>query len=233
MIINLNEISHYFLTVDTNSERKKHMIEEFKDYKLTEINPATGIDKKKSGATGFSRMIDIGLKNQDRNKPFQPFVMYEDDCSKCREFPESITVPDDADILYIGISICSMNNMSKKDIIKQFYNHINDDIVRIYNMLSTHGIIVCSASGALAIQKAVMEAYNKDIIWDIFVAYIQPYYAVYALKNPLVFQDSKYKGNEHATKISITGIKESPIPIEYINVTNDSIIMCHNHSMYK
>ena len=233
MIIKLNEISHYFLTVDTNSERKKHTIEEFKDYKLIEINPVIGIGKNKSGATGFSRMIDIGLKNQDRTKPFQPFVMYEDDCSKCREFPESITLPDDADILYIGISKGSMNNISKDAIINQFYTHINDDIVRIYNMLSTHGIIICSASGALAIQKAVMEGYNKNMVWDIFVAYIQPYYAVYALKNPLVFQDSKYKGSEQSTKISITNIIDSPIPIEYINVKNDSIIMCHNHSMYK
>jgi hypothetical protein len=227
MKIYLKDIKHYFLTVDTNSIRKHHMKEEFKEYDLTEVNPILNICRPKSGATGFSKMIDIGLRNQNRSLPFQPFVMYEDDCSRYREFPEYIEVPDNTDLLYIGLSRCSMNNIS--DHWGNYYKHINPDIIRIYNMLAMHGIIVCSASGALAIQKAVLEGYTKISHWDIFVAYIQPYYNVYALKNPLVYQDGKYGGAELQTKFSITSDKDSILPKEYINTTNDSIITCQTN----
>ena len=53
MKIYLKNISHYFLTVDTNGKRKHHMFEEFKDYDLTEVNPILNIGRNKSGATGF------------------------------------------------------------------------------------------------------------------------------------------------------------------------------------
>lgn len=38
------------------------MISEFKDYDLTEVNPILGIARHKSVSSGFSRMIDLGLK---------------------------------------------------------------------------------------------------------------------------------------------------------------------------
>jgi len=222
MNIYLKNIKHYFLTVDTNGERKKHMIETFKEYNLIEVNPILNIGKNKSGATGFCKMIDIALKNQDRTKPFQPFIMYEDDCSKYREFPEYIEVPEDADLLYIGLSKCGIIN--NKDCLQLYYKNINNNIIKIYNMLAMHGIMVCSLSGALAVQKAVLEGYYKNIIWDIFVASIQPYYNVYALKNPLVYQDAIYKGNEKATKFSIKNNFDQLIPTNNVNTKNDSII---------
>ena len=228
MKIFLKNIRHYFLTVDTNSIKKYHMLEEFKEYSLTEVNPIIDIGKNKSGSTGFSKMIDLGLRNQDRLQPFQPFIMYEDDVSKYREDPEYIEIPDDADLCYIGLSKYSMIKDTSQ--VCSFYKNINEEIIQIYNMLSMHGIIVCSASGALAIQKAVLEAYQKDIIWDIFVAQIQLYYKVYALKQPLVFQDNNYNGWEQDTRFSIESNDDCPLPEDYINTTNDSIITCYKIS---
>jgi hypothetical protein len=230
MRIYLKNIRHYFLTVDTNGVRKQHIMDEFKDYNPTEVNPILGIGKYKSGASGFSKMIDLGLRNQDRGLPFQPFVMYEDDSSKFGEFPEYIDVPDDADMCYTGLSICSMNE--HKDHHGIYYKNINTDIIRIYNMLATHSIMICSAAGALAIQKAVFESYNKNIPWDIPLAYIQPYYNVYALKVPLVFQDGAYGGFQSETKITITANSDSDIPKKYINTTNDSIILCYKPEIH-
>jgi len=225
MNIYLKNIKHYFLTVDTNGQRKKHMMETFKEYNLIEVNPILNIGKNKSGATGFCKIIDLALKNQDRNKPFEPFIIYEDDCSKYREFPEYIEVPEDADLLYLGISKCGViNNVGYYC---SYYKHINEDIIKIYNMLSMHGIMICSPSGALAVQKGVLEGYYKDVIWDVFVASLQPYYNVYALKVPLVYQDNKYEGNENETKISIIDIFDQIIPITDINTINDSIITCY------
>jgi hypothetical protein len=230
MKVYLKNIKHYFLTVDTNGERKKHMVDEFREYDLTEVNPILDENRFKSGAVGFSRMIDLALRNQDRNKPFQPFVLYEDDCSKYREFPEYIEVPDDSDFVYIGISVGCMHENENESHTGCYFKIVNDSVVRIYNMLSMHGIMVCSASGALAIQKALFECYYKGIPCDIYVAYIQPYYNVYALKTPLVYQDGRYGGQECPTRFVIDLNHDNLIPKDYINTTGLSIITCSNSS---
>jgi len=229
MKVQLKSINYYFLTCDTNGKRKNHMMNTFKDYSITEVNPILGIHKNQSGPTGFSRMIDIGLRNQDRSLAFQPFVIMEDDCSKFREFPEYIEIPDNTDILYIGLSKSGTYKYGSntKDIHKVYMEEVNSDIVRIYNMLSLHGIIICSASGALAIQKAMMEGYFSDKIWDLYTTYIQPYYNVYALKIPLVYQDKNLGGAEAETKITIEEFKSETLPEDHHHPCV-SVITCKN-----
>jgi len=224
MLITLKNINHYFLTTGKNDLRKKHMLDEFKEYNLIEVNPVLNISKNKSGSTGFSKIIDLALRKQDRTKPFTPFIIYEDDCSKYRDFPNTIEIPDDADFFYLGISKCSMNSFTHHSGL--YFQHYNSDIVRIYNMLSTHGMLICSALGAMAIQKAITESYYKDITWDITISQLQWHYNVYAFKQPLVFQDSVYGGCEKETRFSIDKKYDSPIPENYINLTNYSNITC-------
>jgi hypothetical protein len=105
----LETMKYYFLTCN-NEVRKKHMLNEFKEYDITEVNPLTDPSKHKSGATGFSRILDIATSNQDRCKPFQPFAIFEDDVKKYRDFPQTLEVPANTDILYIGLSSCGMNH---------------------------------------------------------------------------------------------------------------------------
>ena len=57
MLINLDTIKYYFLTCN-NEKRKQHILKEFKEYDITEVNPV--IDSiNKSGATGFSKILDL------------------------------------------------------------------------------------------------------------------------------------------------------------------------------
>ena len=221
-IVDMKKIKYYFLTLP-NIKRKEHMQEIFKSYDLKEINPHTGISRNKSGATGFGKMIDQGLKDQDYTKPFQPFIILEDDCSLYREIPNYLTIPYDADLLYIGLS----NAAYGKD------NHvygksINDKHFRIYNMLATHGIMICSAIGASVILKCMMESFYNDSPWDIHLREIQPHYKVYGLKEPLVYQDKQFGGQEHPTKVSYKKSWDHEYPSEYINHTNISAIMKNN-----
>ncbi len=225
MRVYLQQIKHYFLTVDTNGVRKKHMMEEFKDYDINEVNPVIGIEREKSICSGFCRMLDLGLRNQERGLPFQPFIVYEDDCSKFREFPEYVEIPDNADILYVGLSRYSMNNTSHH--LQNYFENIDNEVISIKNMLSAHGIMVCSASGAHALQKAALEGYYKNKQHDIFYAYLHTCYNVYALKKPLVYQDRHYGGCEQVTKFSIISNVDCKLPEDYINITNDSIIMSY------
>ena len=224
MIITLKNINHYFLTTGKNQLRKTHMLNEFKEYNLIEVNPVLDIGKNKSGSTGFSKILDLALRKQDRTKPFTPFIIYEDDCSKYREFPDHFEIPDDCDFFYLGISKCSMNSFT--DHKGLYFQHYDSEIVRVFNMLSTHGMIICSALGAVAIQKAVAESYHRNISWDVTISQLQWHYNVYAFKRPFVFQDKIYGGCEDETRFFIEKNTDSPIPENYINVTNYSNITC-------
>ena len=198
MKIKLKKIPIYFLTTGNNDKRKKHILNIFKDYNITEVNPVMGISRHKSGCTGMGRIVDLGMRNQDRKQPFQPFMLIEDDISFYQEVPDEIEIPDDSDLFFVGISICgAMQNKDSRDIYAKDYNN---DIVRIYNMLSGHGIIIASGLGAVMHQRCMTEAYFKNKHWDIPVAHSQQFYNCYSLKKPLLYQDKAYGGQEKATK---------------------------------
>ena len=108
MKIKLYELQYYFLN-HKNEVRKKHMMEEFNDLNLTEIGSFFHESRNISAATGVLKMLEQAEYNQEKDKPFQPFVIFEDDIKKYRHFPEYIEIPDDSDILYIGISDILLN----------------------------------------------------------------------------------------------------------------------------
>ena len=226
MKIKLKDINYYYLTCN-NEQRKKHITNEFKEFKLVEVNPITDIGRYKSVATGFSKMLDQACQDQDRFKPFQPFIIFEDDVKKFREFPLEIDIPDDTDILYIGLSKFGMNNTDWVQTVCS--QNINENIIRIYNMLTIHGVMICSVRGLLSFQKCMLDSYYNNITPDIYTARIQPYLKVYALKNPLVYQYGKIGGVEKATKINYINKKDISIPNEWINKKNVSILTM-NHS---
>jgi hypothetical protein len=216
----LADTKFYFLTMD-NPKRKNHMLNEFKEYSPIEVNPVTGIPRYMSGATGFGRMIDKGLRDQDRSKPFQPFIIMEDDASKMREFPKTIRIPEDADIVYLGLHSWGY---SKTEPVRTIYSEDYDkDLIKVKNLLALHGVMVCSAAGASVIQRSMVESYYRDKAWDVPITHAQPFYNVYALKKPLVYQDKKYGGKESVTKIYPKKHWFRPMPKSYVNhegVTN-------------
>lgn len=221
MKIDLDGARYYYLTHDSQV-RKDHMMSEFKGYDLVEVNPVSGITRNQSGNTGFSKIFDLACQHQERDKPFQPFVVLEDDVKKARDFPSSIVIPDDADVLYIGISRCGMNASGWCYTV--YKTSVDPDLIRVYNMLSSHGIVVCSMRGLLSLQKCVFEDYFRDRGWDISMACIQPYLNVYALKSPLVYQYGEIGGQEEETRINYTDADDEPIPHECVNTTNVSVI---------
>lgn len=215
MIINLKKINYYYLS-NNNDERKNHIVEEFKDYNLIEVNsdPIYNNSRYQSGASGFNNMLELGKKQQDESNNFEPFIILEDDIKKYKEFPEFIDIPDNTDLFYIGLSKCGIYYEGVFNIVK--YSNINMDIIQIYNMLSSHGIIICSYSGLSIIQNCILNAIKYNLPWDIELATIQKIYNIYAFRIPLIYQYEKLGGNEYATKIEYNELLEHP-PGKIIN----------------
>jgi len=212
MKINFDTMKYYYLTTGNNKKRENHMEDIFKNYNIKKIIGPSGIKKHISGAIGHSKMIELGLREQDRNKPFQPFVILEDDVSFFRNLPNELEIPDNTDALYIGISPWGLN----KDNMQGKYNHIiaddyNDDLIKVYNMLGTHAIMICSSLYASVYTRCMMESiyYNFQDRgdWDIILSTLQKKYNVYAFKNPFLYQDAKYGGQETTKVILNTFIK--------------------------
>lgn len=229
MKLNLNSINYYFLTC-CNDNRIKHIINEFKTYNLIQVNPVMNIGKFRSTATGFSKILDMASVTQDKNKPFQPFVIFEDDVKKNREFPSTIDIPDNTDILYIGLSDFGFNSKKQTHDFNVYFKNINKNLVKVYNMLSMHGIIICSLRGMLSLQKCLVEDFCKNRATDISISQLQPYLNIYALKNPLVYQYGKIGGIEYQTKIDLLDKDDNIMPDNDKNKDSFSIISLYTEN---
>lgn len=206
MKINLKQINYYCLT-SGNKERINQMEREFGLFNLHYVTSPHMEKKHQSGTVGISRILETSICDNN----FKKFVILEDDCLKYREFPDTIDIPDDTDILYIGISSWGIYNNFHGINNELYFENINDEIIKIQNMLSTHGMIICSLRGLLWVQKCMCESYFRDLPWDIPLARSQPYYNVYALKRPLVYQSEPW-ANTCSTKFEFTGNKDNPFP---------------------
>lgn len=224
MKIDFLSCKYYFLTCD-NPVRREHFLKEFSGLDITEVHPVTGIDRLLSGVTGFSRMLDLAVSQMDRQQPFRPFVLFEDDIKKYRDFPDSMEIPDDADLLYIGLSSYGMSEFSHCH--ELFYKGIDANIVRIFNMLSLHGIVLCSIRGVLMFQKCLLESYFKNEPWDITATWFQPYMNVYALRKPLVYQSAELGGQESPTKIELHSFCRANIPDYWIHTSSVALLTSH------
>jgi len=228
MKVNLKDAKYYFLTCN-NETRRTHMLNEFKELDITEVNPITGISKNMSGATGFSKIFDLACMRQDRTNPFQPFIFFEDDIKKFREFPDVVEIPDNTDLMHMGLSSWGMTDAPEGVNGSICFETVDGypEIVKISNMLALHGMIVCSVRGLLALQKCMLEGYFKDIIWDIYTAQIQAHVNTYAFRTPLVYQYAPIGGQEVATNIQIPEkdkCQDVVFPSKWINKTNVSVI---------
>jgi len=198
MLIELHKLKYFFLT-HNNIKRKNHILNVFKEVDLTEVNPTNYESRNKSGASGFLKMLELGEKNQDPNKVFKPFILLEDDIEKYREFPESLEIPNNTDILYIGLTRCGImiDNWS----FNVYYSNINNNIIKVENMLALHGLIICSQTGLNIFKTSLIKDFELDQPWDISIAKAQPFYNIFALRKPLVFQKAELGGQEELTKI--------------------------------
>lgn len=221
MDINLNKLKYYVLSVG-NKEKENHITDSLKNLDIKFVKPILGINKKQSGATGFCRIIDLAIKEQDNH--FKPFVILEDDISIFK-WEDNIRIPQNTDLLYLGVSKAGM--YKEKHCYEVYTSKVDNfsNLLRIYNMCSTHAILVCNVKGALILQKCVTEDYFKKRGWDMTLAHIQPYYNIYSLKTPIFFQDKMYGGQEDNTKIILENDNDVKLMNkEFYNTQNYSFI---------
>ena len=238
MRIPLSSTPFYYLTAG-NTERREHMEREFAAQRPVAVHavPHTRFDPRdikhvrtrRSGITGFLRILDTAALS---DREFRPFVILEDDAKKHRDMPEALSVPDDTDICYIGLSEWGMTDQPNGSKGTVCFSEVEgcDEVIRIYNMLSTHGLMLCSVRGLLALQKCLVEDFYKKRGWDRSLAQVQPHLRVYALKTPLVYQCAALGGveNERSTRVTHRSLRRRELPASWRNTENLSVLTSAN-----
>lgn len=155
--------------------------------------------------------LEILKKEMDSDKPF---IIFEDDIEFSRHITE-IDVPDDASAVYLGVSkwvyphpydtllkpnfqIIENNICNIKD--------YDDDLTQIAGVTSTHGILFKDRKYIRKFIDNMQPVMERCVAHDLVFATIHQEYTVYALKDPIVYQDAAIGGQEEATRLTYNGV---------------------------
>ena len=182
MKISLIDIPVFYINLDEQEEKRKTTETLLKQLGFKYVQRFSAIKHEAGRIIGCARSHYEILRTQ---KP--PFIILEDDCTLNKEFTNNLEIPDNADALYLGISHWG-----------RYLNHsgpyvhttkVNEDIVRVYNMLATHAILYLTESYVDICKRVAYHfGYEVENHLDIGFAEIHKLYNVYALNEPLFRQ---------------------------------------------
>jgi GR25 family glycosyltransferase involved in LPS biosynthesis len=180
--LNLSDIPVYYINLDEHDEKRKKTETMLKQIGFKFVERFSAIKHEAGRIIGCARSHYEIL-----NRAEVPFIILEDDCSLNKEVPQAIELPDNADALYLGISHWG-----------RYLNHsgpyvhttrINEDIVRVHNMLATHAILYLSQEYANMCKRISYHfGYEVENHLDIGFAEVHRFFNVYSFDEPLFRQ---------------------------------------------
>ena len=194
MKLDLRDIPVYYINMASAVDRRKQLEILVKDAEFKNCTRIEGVVKEDSREGCAASHLTI----MQNNKP--PFIVLEDDCI-IKNYKPLINIPDDADAVYLGIS--SWGRLESKSGPHVMIDPVNDELIRIHNMLSTHAMLFLSDKYcSMCEQVAEFSARNSEHI-DIGYAEIHKYFNVYAFNDPMFYQSS----SAEATNKPLTSYK--------------------------
>lgn len=133
MNLDLREIPAVYMNLEQHVEKNNNMQNILKECGFKNIIRVEGVSRPDRPVAGCSAAHHKGLCEID-----PPFVLFEDDCV-IKNFRPEIEVPDDADAVYLGISSWGRMNGHSGPYVQ--YEHVKNDLYRVYNMLSGHSVL--------------------------------------------------------------------------------------------
>jgi hypothetical protein len=164
MKILVKDIPVYYLNPDFYRIRKE-LMEDF----LDSINLKH--ERIPSNSTAELRQVRINegfiklAKRAIENAKY-PFLVLEDDARLVTDLPESITIPDEAKLIYWGISLWECGGIKPNLYISEY----NDEYYRMYHSLGCHAILVPNKESAEHFIKINQKAIEMNDYSDIYFA---------------------------------------------------------------
>ncbi len=217
MRINLRDINIYYINLPEHKERNESFLLRMSGagFDSSKIQRIEGIRKEGIPQDSvFVGCFSSQLKALKIASSEQfPFLILEDDVA-INEIPEFLDIPDEADSVYVGISSWGFvpsidGNLSSLGSL--ITDRVNSDLVRVFNMLSSHAILYLTPSHVESLigdletnlcgiqQKAnnndiKLKYYGGNLLpCDVIMANRQFVSNVFATRNPVFYQDDKHK----------------------------------------
>jgi len=193
----------YCLTYAGDDAKKVHLrnLEKVHGFNFHLIEGPASTNKLSFSETTSLTVVHTILTHL-KKEVFEPFIMIENDVSVFSFKNQNFTYPDNTDAVFIGISVWSVDLSDNsaygsqntiKIVQSEEFPHLYHDA----NMLTTHGVFVASYDYAMHIADTCLQSVlTKSLVWDIPLARDKLFYNVYALGNPIFYQDTEVGGSE-------------------------------------
>ena len=183
MKINLTDIPVYYVNLEGETEKQQRTETMLKELGFKEVHRFNAIrhpaGRKVGCAQSHHAILSSGIK--------PPFIILEDDCALNSKFKKEVEIPDGADSLYLGISHWGRYLGHSGPYVHT--SKVNNEIVRVHNMLATHAIAYLSQEYVdICTRVAYHQAYEIEDHLDIGFAEIHKFYKVYCFDEPIFRQ---------------------------------------------
>jgi hypothetical protein len=219
MIIKLKEITVIYICPDYNEKyhnRKVHM-----DQLLNELKFKNVIHYKSSNEKYPHCLNNATIDILSKYKP--PFLLLEDDIKDTQNIPDILEIPDNTDAFYLGLSSGGGHISNNYDDGDSQFEHINDNLYKVKNMLCTHAILYITSNYILNVRNQLIT--KPDYYNDVVISQIQNKFNIYCHHKSYFYQAKELEGHEKATTIILKQnliiyvtafININDSPIEYI-----------------
>jgi len=224
MKINLLEIDFYYINLKEDTERNDSLINKListgvSNERIIRVDGIRAEGIPQDGVFKGCFLSQLKALREARTKG-RPFVILEDDVV-VNSFREFIEIPDDSQCVYLGLSSWGFSPGSDSNLARLnglITDNTNHEVVRIFNMLSSHSIMYVDMKYVDLLIDSLEKNKNGDQInssvenmplkyfggvmlpCDVIMANQQYNKKVYALRNPVFYQDGKH---EYCTLIKI------------------------------
>jgi len=188
MKLDLRQIPVLYINLDRDVENRKNIEKFLTESEFEHIIRVPGVVHPTGNKGGCSMAQHNALCEID-----PPFIILEDDIVP-NNFNPIITIPDDTDVFYLGISSWGRMNSHSGPFVQ--YEKIDENVLRVYNMLGTHAILYLNKEYVSVSKKISYHQYLIEDYIDIGFTDIQKYYNVYAFNEPIFYQSSSNGTNK-------------------------------------
>jgi hypothetical protein len=163
-MIRTKDIPIYYINPDFFDHRRK-MMDSFLDEAGLVFERVASNSSHELRQTRICEGLIKAAKRGIENAVY-PFLILEDDARLTKALPERINIPEDARLIYWGVSLWECGGVKAPLKIREY----DSDYYRLYNSLSCHAILIPNQEGANHFIKINSEAIKKLDYSDIWLA---------------------------------------------------------------
>jgi GR25 family glycosyltransferase involved in LPS biosynthesis len=206
MVLNLLEIPIYYINLDDQPERNASITKRLSENGFAKENITRIPGIRKPGIPQDPVFVGCFYSQLKALKEGLshgvPFMILEDDAS-INKIPDILDIPEKADALYVGISSWAFTpeatgNLATRE--RLITDRVNDKIVRVFNMLSSHAILYVN----MEYVKSLIEVLEKNLSGTSIIAEsagtLLSYYNGVQLPVDIIMANQQYKGNVYALR---------------------------------